>query len=76
MIQPMEIDDMDYESMNQAKGLHNIFEEEYNTHLPWNEMCIYDLNWQTKSKIDIYRVSSVENYFNNIVINPTLDLLI
>ena len=44
MIQPMEIDEMDYESISQAKGLQNIFEEEFNTHLPWNEMCIYDLN--------------------------------
>ena len=47
IVQPMEIHEMNYQSINSIKGLNNIFEEEYNSHshLPWNEMCIYDLNW-------------------------------
>lgn len=43
----MEIHEMHYQSIQSIKGLNNIFEEEYgsHSHLPWNEMCIYDLNW-------------------------------
>ena len=62
IMRPIEMQEIHFRSNTSIKGLHNIFEEEYhlNSHLMWNEMCIYDFNWTLA--YDIYSISSLIHF--------------